>query len=82
MREDLSTAQATLRETETARDEAVADAASSNARLQTSEEQLLRVRREHDLLLAERSVWHVARSGIQEELSKVREVGAADSRAK
>ncbi|CAM9915648.1 unnamed protein product, partial [Scytosiphon promiscuus] len=71
VRDDLSMTRATLSETETARDEAVADAASSKARLQTSEEQLLRVRREHDLLQAERSVWHVARSGIQEELSKV-----------
>ncbi|CAM9977572.1 unnamed protein product, partial [Hapterophycus canaliculatus] len=71
VRDDLSAARATLGETETARDEAVAAAASSSARLQTSEEQLLRARREHDLLQAERSVWHVARSGIQEELSKV-----------
>ncbi|CBN75833.1 conserved unknown protein [Ectocarpus siliculosus] len=70
-REDLSTVRKTLRETETARDEAAAAAAEASAGLQTSEEQLLRARRQHDLLQAERSVWHVARSGIQEELAKV-----------
>ncbi|CAM9431368.1 unnamed protein product, partial [Ectocarpus fasciculatus] len=70
-REDLSTVRETLRETETARDEAAAAAAEASAGLQTSEEQLLRARRQHDLLQAERSVWHVARSGIQEELAKV-----------
>eukprot|EP00903_Cladosiphon_okamuranus_P007092 g6891.t2 len=71
VREDLSTTRASLGETETARDEATAAAAEASARLQTSEEQLLRSRREHDLLQAERSVWQVARSGIQEELAKV-----------
>ncbi|CAM9300730.1 unnamed protein product, partial [Ectocarpus sp. 4 AP-2014] len=70
-REDLSTVRDTLRETETARDEAAAAAAEASAGLQTSEERLLRARRQHDLLQAERSVWHVARSGIQEELAKV-----------
>lgn len=68
--EDLSTARASLGETETSRDEAAAAAAEASARLQASEEQLLRSRREHDLLQAERSVWQVARSGIQEELAK------------
>lgn len=72
VREDLSTARASLGETEALRDEATAAAAEAGARLQTSEEQLLRSRREHDLLQAERSVWQVARSGIQEELAKVR----------
>ena len=73
VREDLSAARASLSETETSRNEATAAAAEASARLQTSEEQLLRSRREHDLLQAERSVWQVARSGIQEELAKVRE---------
>ncbi|CAN0395570.1 unnamed protein product, partial [Ectocarpus sp. 12 AP-2014] len=70
-RDDLSTVRESLRETEIARDEAAAAAAEASAGLQTSEEQLLRARRQHDLLQAERSVWHVARSGIQEELAKV-----------
>lgn len=73
VRGDLLTACVSLGETETSRDEATAAAAEASARLQTSEEQLLRSRREHDLLQAERSVWQVARSGIQEELAKASE---------
>jgi len=65
------TTRESLSEVKASRDEAAAAAAAANARLQTSEEQLLRSRREHDLLQAERSVWQVARSGIQEELAKV-----------
>lgn len=53
------------------RDEALADAKRTSSRLQASEEELLRSKRELDLLQAERSVWQVARSGIQEELAKV-----------
>ncbi len=71
MREELLTTRESLSEVKASRDEATEAAASANARLQTSEEQLLRSRREHDLLQAERSVWQVARSGIQEELAKV-----------
>ncbi|CAM9417264.1 unnamed protein product [Pylaiella littoralis] len=71
MRDDLSTVRLSLSETEGSRDEATAASEVANARLQASEEKLLRSRREHDLLQAERSVWQVARSGIQEELAKV-----------
>lgn len=72
MRDDLSTTRLSLSETETSRDGAAAASEEASAKLQTCEEKLLRSKREHDLLQAERSVWQVARSGIQEELAKVR----------
>lgn len=78
-REGLASARRDLAEAEASRDEAAAAGAAAGARLQTSEEQLLRVRREYDLLQAERSVWQVARSGIQEELAKVGWRGAEGS---
>ena len=78
-REGLASSRRDLAEVETSRDEAAAAGAAAGARLQTSEEQLLRVRREYDLLQAERSVWQVARSGIQEELAKVGWRGAEGS---
>lgn len=70
-REELAAVRLQLEEAEGARDEAVAAEARSSTRLQSSEEELLRTKRERDLLQAERSVWQVARSGIQEELAKV-----------
>ena len=70
-RELLSVTRRDLGEVEATRDEALAEAKRVGSRLQTSEEQLLRSKRELDLLKAERSVWQVARSGIQEELAKV-----------
>lgn len=70
-REELTAAHSHLRETSAARDEAKTVGAAASAKLQASEEQLLRAKREKDLLQAERSVWQVARSGIQEELAKV-----------
>lgn len=72
VRDDLSTVRVSLSETETSRDDAATASAAASTKLQASEERLLRSRREHDLLQAERSVWQVARSGIQEELAKVR----------
>lgn len=69
--EHLAVAQLSLEETEASRDEEAENGAAAAARLQASEEQLLRTKRERDLLQAERSVWQVARSGIQEELAKV-----------
>lgn len=69
--EQLAAVRLKLEETEGARDGATAAKAVLSSRLQMSEEELLRARRERDLLQAERSVWQVARSGIQEELAKV-----------
>lgn len=67
----LSATRKDLEDVESTRDEALADAKRTGSRLQSSEEELLRSKRELDLLQAERSVWQVARSGIQEELAKV-----------
>lgn len=69
--EQLAETRAILEEAEASRDEEARKGTAASARLQASEEQLLRAKRERDLLQAERNVWHVARSGIQEEMVKV-----------
>lgn len=67
----LSKACGYLQEPEASRDVATAAETSASARLQASEEQLLRAKREWNLVQAERSMWQVACSGIQEaELSE------------
>lgn len=72
--EILSATRRDREDVESTRDEALAEAKRTGSRLQASEEELLRSKRELDLLQAERSVWQVARSGIQEELAKVTQV--------
>ncbi|CAN0391173.1 unnamed protein product, partial [Discosporangium mesarthrocarpum] len=70
-REALVSVRERLGEARGERDAVAVEAAAAAARAGGLEGELLRSRREHDLLQAERNVWQVARSGIQTELAKV-----------
>ncbi|CAM9741485.1 unnamed protein product, partial [Choristocarpus tenellus] len=70
-RTSLVNAREILEEARGERDVVKTEAKISGEKVCELEEKLLRSRREHDLLQAEKNVWHVARSGIQAELAKV-----------